>query len=209
MLRWVNSIRLRRPLVPPFAWRVGHVGLVALVGACGAGTPSSHTPGNFPPYGGHATELFDDGIEPDAVGLATDRASNPGADNSLRERAQVGDAVVRARVMTVDESTSRVWQLAFHTMEIIHKGSGSGMNQSSQPTPFDADFALQVEPTDPSAGIVNSMSNRLVGHTFVVYLRTFAHPDTTEDGDVHFHIAADSKEQIEAVRSAIMLGEVR
>jgi hypothetical protein len=200
MLRWVNRFR---PFIAP--------GFLALAcGACGAATtPTSRTPRNLPPYTDHAKDLFDDGIEPDAVGLATGGGSKPGADNTLRERAQIGDAVVRARVMTVDESTSRVWQLAFHTVEIIHKGSGTGMNQSKEATPFDTDFALQVEPTDPSAGIVNSMSNRLVGHTFVVYLRTFSHPDALEDGDVHFHIASDTKEQLEAVRSAIVLGEMR
>jgi hypothetical protein len=203
MLRWVNLIRLHHLVFP------GLLAGALACGACGAATPTSHTPRNLPPYSEHAKALFDDGVEPDAVGLASDGADKPGTDNNLRERAQIGDAVVRARVMTVDESTSRVWQLAFHTLEIVHKGSGTGMNQSTEATPFDTGFTLQVEPTDPSAGIVNSMSNRLVGHTFVVFLRTFAHPDTTEDGDVHFHIAADTKEQLEAVRSAIMLGEVR
>lgn len=196
MLRWVNHI-----LSSPAAALAGMV-LLPLA-ACGAGAPSARTPRNLPSYDPHSAELFDDAIEPEAVGFPTDCVVPPGSDNRLRERAQIGDAVVRARVTTVNQDTTQAWQLVFHTVEVLHASNGS-------PAPLDADFTLMVEPNGPSAGIINSMSSHLTGHSFVVFLRTFARASSPgDDSDLHFHIATDSKDEAQAVRSAIVLGEVQ
>jgi hypothetical protein len=203
MPRWV--IRRFPILALPLLTSIAPLG-------CGASTPTPRTPRNVPPYDSHSAELFDDGIEPDAVGFTPEHSEKPSSDNKLRERAQVGDAVLRARVTTVNEDSAKNWQLDFQTLEVLHAGGREKAKSAPPPTPYDSTFSLTVEPTDPSFGIVNSMMTRLVGHTFVVYLRTFAHgtdPHPADDPDLHFHVATDSKDEIDAVRSAIVLGEVQ
>lgn len=174
-----------------------------LVVACGGGTPGATGPERpLPPYTGHAAELFDDAIEPIAVGYP-DAAANPAADTRLRERTQTGDAVVRARVMTVtskEEDSGRSWQMGFHT---VNRLGGAG--------PLDTDFALSVGPHDPAAGIVKAFESRLVGKTFVVFVREFAHEGAPpgERGDLRFHVAPDSPDEQQAVNAAILAQEVR
>jgi hypothetical protein len=190
---------------------------VALAVHCGAATPGPRASTRvFPAYDHHATELFDDGFEPEAVGFPTEHAVTPASDLRLRERTQTGDAVVRARVMTVDEDSTQNWSLALHTQQVLHESKGSG--------PAPGDFTLRVEPTDPAAGIVNSMSSRLVGRTFIIFMRSFARgqeaqapsaspppdaPPADNEPDLHFHIAMDSKDEMDAIRSAILLSEVQ
>jgi hypothetical protein len=183
------------------------VGLVA----CGSATSGARAPRNFPSYDPHSAQLFDDGIDADAVGLTQEHEDKPATDMKLRERAQVGDAVVRARVTTVNEDTAKNWQLEFQTVQVLHVG-GVDRGRSAPTTPYDSAFTLMVEPTDPSFGIVNSMMSHLIGHTFVVFLRSFAHGMDARPGDepdLHFHVATDSKDVSEAIRSAIVLGEVQ
>src|SRR5262249_21163421 len=68
---------------------------------CGASGPGPSAVGkNFPLSQGHAVQLFDDLIEPSALGLA-DVASKPRTDPLLRARVQAAEAVARVRVATV------------------------------------------------------------------------------------------------------------
>jgi hypothetical protein len=169
---------------------------------CGGGGSGAHPPGRpLPPYGGRDAVLFDDGIEPTAVGYPTADATSPLRDDLLRERTELGDAVVRARVTTVtsrQQDRGRSWQLGFHALERL---AGRG--------PLDTDFTLQVDAADPAAGIVRAYENRLVGKTFVVFVRAFARPGADAEGDLHYHIAADEKDELDAVRTAVLLEQVR
>jgi hypothetical protein len=64
--------------------------------------------------------LFDDGIEPQAVGYALDPGVPPDLDRSLRERTQLGDGVLRVRVVTVsstNDASGLSWRLELHTLE--------------------------------------------------------------------------------------------
>src|SRR5262249_53133926 len=81
----------------------GAAGAAALCICCAGAGPSAARPGQpLAPYTGRATELFDDLIEPAAVGYqGADPGARPTADPKLRERTQTGDAVVRARVVTI------------------------------------------------------------------------------------------------------------
>jgi len=154
----------------------------------------------LPPYSGHATELFDDSIDPASVGFDLEGAAPPIGDNVLRERTQVCDAVLLARITTVTlkkEDTGRSWQIGLHTLEKL-----AGAH------PPDADFTLQVDGTGRAAGIMRTFENRLVGTTFVAFLREFAHPGADE-GDLHFHLSRDDKDELAAVHAAILLQEVR
>jgi hypothetical protein len=176
--------------------------VAAPLSGCGGGA-SANGGRALPPYAGHAADLFDDGIEPLAIGYELDRGTPPKADNLLRERTQVGDGVLRARVTTVTskrEDTGQSWQLGMHTLERL------GGDRAP-----DGDFTLQVAPHDPAAGIVRAFEGRLMGMTFVVFVREFARPGAPpeEAGELRFHIARDDREELEAVRAAVLLGQVR
>jgi hypothetical protein len=178
--------------------------LAGAAAGCGGGNADIRNPDRpLPPYDGHATELFDDAIEPSAVGYPMDAGGNPLGDNRLRERTQVGDAVARVRVTTVTakvEDRGRSWQLGLHMVERL---GGSG--------PLEKDFTLSVAANDPAAGIVHGFEARLIGTPFVVFVREFARPGAPpgEPGDLRFHIAADSADQLKAVKAAQLQEEVR
>jgi hypothetical protein len=183
----------------------GAVTLALLLSACGGGTPEARRADRqLPSYGGHAVELFDDAIEPAGVGIQLGGQAGAGfnaprSDNLLRERTQVGDAVVRARVTTVtakDEDTGRSWQLGMHTIERL---GGAG--------PLEPDFTLRVGASDAAAGILRAFESRLIGTTFVAFVREFVHQGG--EAELHFHLAQDSRDELEAVKSAVLLDEVR
>jgi hypothetical protein len=172
-----------------------------LPAACGGG--SNHRPARaLPPYSSRAAELFDDAIEARAVGYQLDNAAPPPMnDNILRERAQVGDAVVRARVTTItskDEDKGRTWQIGFHTIE---KLGGSG--------PLDSDFTVQVQPGGPAAGIMRALGPQMMGITFLAFVREFARSGASDDSELHFHLSADNRAAAAAVRSAFSVDKVR
>jgi hypothetical protein len=153
-------------------------------------------PRALPAYAGHEVELFDDAIEARAVGYELERGTPPPMnDNILRERAQVGDAVVRARVTTVtskNEVRGQSWQIGLHTVE---KLGGSGR--------LDPDFTLQVQSNGPAAGIMRAIGPQMIGMAFVAFVREFARPSAPpEDSDLHFHLAQDSRAGAAAVHSA-------
>jgi hypothetical protein len=167
---------------------------------CGGGTPDARNPDRpLPDYVGHATELFDDGIEPTAMGYPRDTtAGQPLGDTRLRERTQVGDAVVRAKVTTVTskaEDRGRSWQLGLHTVERL---GGSGF--------LEKDFTLPVDASAPASGILKGFEARLIGQSFVAFVREFHRPKSPGDSDLHFHLAADSPEEIKAVKAALLEG---
>ena len=188
---------------------------------CGGGTPDSRWAARpLLPYEGHAAELFDDRIEPGALGFQLGMLSNsdvdgPRTDNLLRERTQVGDAIIRARVTTVTskgEGRGRSWQIGIATVERLAGGAAADDK--------DGQFTLSVGPSDPSAGIVRVSEGRLVGATFIAFLRHFAHAEgavATEASavgrapgpELHFHVARDAKDELDAIQAAVLLDRVR
>jgi hypothetical protein len=175
----------------------------AVISSCGGGTPDLRAPDRpLPPHTGRATELFDDGIEPAAVGFTLDPSDSPQGDTRLRQRIQTGDAVVRARVRTVTsrvEGQGRAWQLGLHVVERL---AGRG--------PLADDFALSILPADPASGLIRAFEARLIGQTFVVFVREFSHPGSLpgDPGDLHFHVAAETPDELNAITAAVLLDRV-
>jgi hypothetical protein len=192
--------RPRQPRLPrPFGIvRASAVGLVVLAG-CGGGRDANDPNRTVAAYSGRQADLFDDTIEPAAVGLDFDKGYAPRVDKTLRERAQVGDAVLRVRVATVTAKTDgpdTSYQLGLHTIEKL-----TGKN------PPPVDFTVQINKTSESHGIMKNFESRLVGYAFVAFVREFAHP--SGDREVHFHLAPDTKEVKSAVGDAVILGELK
>jgi hypothetical protein len=171
--------------------------------SCGGGSPDARSPGRpLPPYTGHAAELFDDAIEPLAVGFPLDPSASPEGDTRVRERTQTGDAVVRARIRTVtskDEDRGRSWQLGLH---VVDRLGGAG--------PLEDDFTLSVVPSDPASEIVRGFEAQLIGKTFIVFVREFAHAGALagDPGDLRFHVAGDTADELKAVNDAMLLERV-
>jgi hypothetical protein len=166
---------------------------------CGGGRDPNDPSRAVSGYSGHLVTLFDDGIEPAAVGLDLDKGYSPRLDRLLRERAQVGDAVVRVRVSTLTgkvDGPEATYQLGLHTVEKL-------IGEDPPPT----DFVVQVTKTSPSLGIVKSLDSRLVGYAFVAFVRQFALPNG--DRELHFHLAPDTKDVKAAIGDATVMSELK
>jgi hypothetical protein len=183
--------------------------LALAIVACGGAAPEAEGPKrDLPPFTGRPTELFDDKIEPGALGAQLGVIDPGGAsrgtvrtDSLLNERTRQADAVVRARVTTVTANRETVgarWQIGLRTMERL---AGAG--------PLGQEFTLQVGATDPSAGVLRAFESRLIGSTFVALVRKFAQTSPGGETQLHFHVASDSKAELEAVHAAVLLGSVR
>jgi len=175
--------------------------LVGLALASCGGKGASGPGATYPAYTGHPTELFDDGIDPIAVGYQLEPGPPPATDAKLRERVQTADAVVRAKVTTVTskkEDVGRSWQLGLH---LLGRLAGTGGVEN--------DFSLDVESTDQGAGMVKAFEANLVGATFVVFGRTFAKAGAPGEAELHFHLSADKPDVLDAIKQAALLQQVR
>lgn len=187
MLRSLSTVALAATL----ALSVGGAG------GCGPMTGSGAKSRPLPAYAGRAADLFDDSIDPAAVGMDFDKGYTPRADPMLRERAQTSDAVLRVKISTVTGKTDGpevTYQLGLHTVEKM-----TGAN------PPPADFTVAVSKSSESHGILKNFEGRLVGYPFVAFVREFVRPDG--DHEVHFHLSPDTKEVKAAVNDAVVLGE--
>lgn len=187
MLRSLSTVALAAGLA---------VSLGALSG-CGPMTGPGAKSRPLPAYAGHAADLFDDSIDPAAVGMDFDKGYTPKADAMLRERSQTSDAVLRVKIATVTgkkDGPEANYQLGLHTVEKM-----AGAN------PPPTDFTVAVSKSSESHGILKNFEGRLVGYPFVAFVREFVRPDG--DHEVHFHLSPDTKEVKAAVNDAVVLGE--
>lgn len=188
---------MTRPLLAglprPFAALV----LVASWALVACDVPAAQAPHRpLPSYAGHAVELFDDTIEPAAVGISLDIGADPRSDRLLRERTQTGDATLRVRMTTVtskEEDSGTRYLIGLHTLETLAGQFPPGEN-----------FEVMVGKSSPSTGILKAgLDGQLVGKTFVGFIRAFVRPDG--DQELHFHLAPDSKQELAAIRDAAAL----
>jgi hypothetical protein len=161
--------------------------------------PLVHDPsaGVLPRWEGHARELFDDNIDPAAVGLTMEGPS-PRSDAHLRERAQVADVVARVRVQTVTVDS-------VGDQKTYHLGLQVGVPTLTEAKVPDRTFELSIKPASGAFGIARSFDARLRGQTFVGFIKRY-----TDDGDVavHWHLAPDTAEVAAAVKEAVVLREI-
>ena len=183
--------------LPTFALAAALALSVGGTGGCGPSTGPGAKSRPLPAYAGRAADLFDDSIDPAAVGMDFDRGYTPKADPMLRERSQVSDAVLRVKITTVTgkkDGPEASYQLGLHIIEKL-----TGKNQPPD------DFTVAVSKASESHGILKNFEGRLVGYPFVAFVREFVRPDG--DHEVHFHLSPDTKEVKAAVNDAVVLGE--
>lgn len=179
---------------------LGLVSLAAAVGTGGCQTmPDASRPRNpLPRYAGHEAQLFDDAVEPAAVGLDYQKDYLPRADMQLRERAQRADGVLRVRVSTFtskNDGPGAVYQMNLHPVEKL--------TGSAAPT---GDIPIAIDKSSESFGIMKSFESRMVGQSFIAFVRTYVRADG--ESVTHFHLAPDTKEVKLAISDALLLGSV-
>ncbi len=153
---------------------------------------------SLPAYSADAVQVFDDGIDPHAVGLELDYG-DPRTDPRIRARAKASDIIVRARVMTITGSAGqggRRYQLTLKSLERL-----GGKH------PLGDELIVFVDKASPSLGIVKALEGQLVGKVFVMYLKAFSRPDGQRE--LHFHASADDADVVAAVKNAVLLDELR
>lgn len=168
--------------------------------ACGEGTEvQSPASLGLGPWNERARYIFDDNIEPAAVGFTMD-APSARSDRFLRERAQTAELVARLKVRTVtidtigDESTYHLG------VEVIPPVLVPGRPLK------DTTMELVIRPTSPAHGIAKALDQRMQGTTFIGFVHRFASPDGTET-ELHWHLSPDNADVLDAVKEAVVLGE--
>lgn len=175
-------------------------GAVVSLAGCGDATPGAKTPegASLPRWEGHARELFDDNIDPAAVGLSMEGVV-PRSDPFLRERAQTGAVTARVRVQTVTIDS-------IGDQKTYHLGVQIGFPTLAQARVPDKTFELSIKPTSAAFGIAKAFDSRMRGMTFIGFIGRFQ----SEDGEVevHFHLAPDTVDVASAVKESVALQEI-
>jgi hypothetical protein len=177
---------------------------VVLALGCGGGEAAGRGPAGppHPPYGERDALLFDDGVEAGALGFEI--VGSTGKDEGLvNDRVAASDGVVRARVVTVTSKTEDSGTglfISFHTIETL---AGRDAPQG--------DFVVFESSKASSAGLLVAAASRLVGLTFIAYVRRFAGAPRDDgqgadgagggEGVLHFHLAKDGKDEQDRVRA--------
>jgi hypothetical protein len=186
--------------MPSFSPRTLAVGAALLWVGCGPGGasgPRAVDPTSFAPYTGRAVELFDDKIDAAAVGLATVNNS-PKNDPVLHDRVTGAEAIARMRVSTVTVDMAG-GQPTYHVnIEIAASIVSRGFSENH--------IELSIGPSSPSFGIVKWLDTRIIGRTFIGFVRRFA---GTDEPVVRFHLSADTADVLSAVREAAALADLK
>lgn len=152
----------------------------------------------LPAWEGRAREVFDDNIEPAAVGFSLDGPS-PRSDPFLRERAQTADVVTRVRVSTVTVDS-------IGEQSSYHLGVQVADAPLTTPRVQDRSFELHIRPTSRAFGVAKAVDARLRGLTFIAFIRRFA--GEAGEPEFHWHLSPDTAEVAAAVKEAVVLGEL-
>jgi hypothetical protein len=177
-------------------------GFFAAVSMASCGGPSQavqgpQNPQDFPFYSNSAAQLFDDRIDPKAVGLA-DVGNDPRLDPVLRARTQNAEVVGRTRISTINIDSvggKPVYRLRFKLLDspVIARG-------------FDNEqLEVAVADDSPAFGIVKWLDTKLVDYAFIGFFRRFS---GNYEPQVRFHLSADDPQVMAAVRDASALREV-
>ncbi len=172
--------------------------VLALLPSCGGSEGDAQMPaGSLPRWEGDLRTLFDDEIDPVAVGMAMDGRS-PGTDPMLRSRAQAAEIVARMRVQTLNSNTRGA------------ANSYSVVLQIGQPPllplAYETDTVeLIITPESGAYGMVQNLESKLQGWVFIGFVRRFA---GVEGPELHWHLAADHAEVANIVKEIAVMEEL-
>jgi hypothetical protein len=203
-LEIMHARRLPRPA------RLTGVALIGALSVCVAGaaggalgcdpaTPAHTAPGSsLPRWEARPRQMFDDNIDPAAVGLSMDGPS-PRSDAFLRERAQTADVVARVRINTVTVDS-------VGEQSTYHLGIQVGIPTLTVAKVPDRAFELSIKPTSGAFGIAKAFDSRLRGQTFIGFVKRFGGDDG--EVEIHWHLSPDTAEVVAAIKEAVALREI-
>jgi hypothetical protein len=178
------------------------IALTTVVASCAPAGPAPALRAHaLPAYAGREAALFDDGIDPQAVGYNLEPEVAPREDSLLQERTRLGDRVVRAQVISVTSTrndSGRTWQIGLHTLERLAGDGGA-----------DPEFTLRMSGSAPGASVMRIFDGRLIGTPLMAFLREFEPTGGAGRSELHFHLARQDKDEIDAVRVAALSGNSR
>jgi len=173
--------------------------LVLGAAGCEPGRPgNTSVASNLPQWEARSRMVFDDNIDPAAVGLSMDGPS-PRSDAFLRERAQTADVVARVRVQTVTVDS-------VGDLRTYHLGIQVGVPTLTKAKLPDRAFELSIKPASSAFGIARAFDARLRGRTFIGFIKRFSSPEG--EVQVHWHLSADTAEVVTAIEEAVALREI-
>lgn len=151
---------------------------------------------SLPEYKGREVERFDDSVEPYAVGLSIDKI-NLKRDQRFRERATVATGIARMKITTVTlaEGAARTGVLV--SLERVGNKLG-GTDES-------ASLDLTIAETAPGYLVFKQLGTKGSGRTVIVLWKKFRVGD---EAVVHFYIAPDDQDTLDAVRDSVALQEL-
>ena len=152
---------------------------------------------DLPRWEGPFLSLYDDLIDPSAVGLSMEGAA-PEGDRLLRSRAQNADLVARLRVQTVTRDS--VGARTTYTLN-LQVGTPTLM----VPKIDDTTIELVVTNDSPAFNLVRSLDSQLRGKIFIGFVSRFIGPDGPE---LHWHLTADTPEVAQVIQQLAVLDEV-
>ena len=184
------------------AWLIAAALLVAASSvACGEPSTEARSPASIglSPWSDRARVIFDDNIEPAAVGYTMDVPSARG-DKFLRERALTAELVARLRVQTVTVETIGDDSTYHLGVQVIPP------TLVQNPKLTDPKLELVIRPASPAHGIAKALDQRMQGMTFIGFVHRYASPDGTET-ELHWHLSPDTQDVADAVKEAVALAE--
>lgn len=150
----------------------------------------------LPAYAGAPATLFDDSVEPAAIGLDFDRSYEPMKDSQFRERLRQADGVLRVRISTVSSRTGTeddpVFTFRVEPLETLH-----GRYAPEGP------FEVPISPKSSTLGVFKHLEHKLVGSTFIAFTKDFRPPGG--EPETHLHLAPDTPAAKKAVSDLVAL----
>jgi hypothetical protein len=164
---------------------------------CGgdAGPAASAAGAGLPKWDAHDREVFDDALDPAAVGLQMEGPS-PRMDRFLRERSQRAEVVGYMKISTVTVDT-------IGETKRVHVGVDVATPTLAKPRIADKSFELSMGAG--SSVLPSGFESRLRNKTFIGFVRRYI----GDDGEpvVHWHLSANTPEVAAAVKDAVALQE--
>lgn len=188
---------------PPRMLRAWPAVVTSLALSTGAGcldTPIPVVPSRpvaLPAWEGEQRQIFDDAIDPSAIGVSMSGAS-PALDPLLKVRTQTADLVGRFTVATVTQDRNGESAQIHLTLRV-------------EPTPLlrrgiDGPFVeLLVTEATEAFGLVTTYESALRGRTFIGFVKRFA---GTDGPALHWHLTADAPDVAQGAALAADLDAV-
>lgn len=176
----------------PLVHRIFRIFAILAIFACvGCGAANVGETANQPKplasYGGKLAELFDDRIVAAAVGVDLEHTYTAKSDKRLRERVEAAEGILRVRIATVTGKVAETGTSYILGMKALETIRGK----------FSSNFTVTVPSRGESAAILRNFDTRLVGKTFIVFVREFVRPDG--DTEIHFHCLPDTEDSKNAI----------